>query len=311
MWFFGQEGWPFYLVTDRMEWAVSWNLELLIKGTRNVSDSGSPVIVKSVLLLRNQQITKARQVGISEIVRPLTSRRDKDERWNEWLAGLIDGDGSLLVSKEGYPSCEITMGIEDEHALLQVKQRLGGSLKRRSGAKALRYRLHNKKGMMELIKRINGNIRYENRLVQLKGICKNLNIAYIEPYFLTKESGWVSGVWDSDGTVSFSMKKGNPQLTISVTNKTKKNVNYLKILGGYIYLDKSQNGYYKWTIQSKKEIEEFIRYIKENPSRSRKGKRLYLIPDYYELVRVRAYKDTNSVFYKAWTRLINKWEDRG
>ena len=86
-----------------MEWAVSWNLELLIKGTRNVSDSGSPVIVKSVLLLRNQQITKARQVGISEIVRPLTSRRDKDERWNEWLAGLIDGDGSLLVSKEWLP----------------------------------------------------------------------------------------------------------------------------------------------------------------------------------------------------------------
>ena len=39
------------------------------------------------------------------------------------------------------------------------------------------------------------------------------------------------------------------QLTISVTNKTKKNVNYLKILGGYVYLDKSQmaiiSGQYK------------------------------------------------------------------
>ena len=125
-WFFGQR-WPLDLGTNIMEWAVSWNLEKLIEGTKNVSDLNSPVIVKSFLLLRNQQITKARQVGISEIVRPLTSRISKEKRWNEWLAGLIDGDGCLLVSKGGYPSCEITMGIEDEHALLQVKQKLGGS----------------------------------------------------------------------------------------------------------------------------------------------------------------------------------------
>ena len=309
-WFFGQR-WPLDLGTSLKEWAVSWNLERLIKGTMNVSDCYSPVIVKSFLLLRNQQITKARQVGISEIVRPLTSIISKEKRWNEWLAGLIDGDGSLLVSKEGYPSCEITMGIEDEHALLQVKQKLGGSLKLRSGAKALRYRLHNKKGMIELINRINGNIRYENRLEQLKRVCETLNIAYHEPNLLTKESGWMSGVWDSDGTVYISMKKGNPQLTISVTNKTKQNIKHLNILGGYIYFDKSQNGYYKWSIHSKEDIERFIQYIKENPSRSRKGKRLYLIPDYYNLVRVRAYKDTESVIYKAWTRLMDKWDDRG
>lgn len=227
------------------------------------------------------------------------------------MAGLIDGDGCLLVSKEGYPSCEITMGIEDEHALLQVKQKLGGSLKLRSGAKALRYRIHNKKGMVELINRINGNVRYENRIEQLKRVCENLNIEYKGSLLLTKESAWMSGVWDSDGTVTFSMKGGNPQLTISVTNKTKRNVNHLNILGGYIYLDKSQNGYYKWTIQSKKEIENFIQYIKENPSRSRKGKRLYLIPDYYKLVGIRAYKETNSVKYKAWIRFKKRWEERG
>ena len=29
--------------------------------------------------------------------------------FNEYLAGLIDGDGSLLISKAGYASCEITI----------------------------------------------------------------------------------------------------------------------------------------------------------------------------------------------------------
>lgn len=78
-WFFGQR-WPLDLETNLMEWAVSWKLEQLIKGTMNVRDLNSPVIVKSVLLLGNQQITKARQVGISEIVRPLTTRRNKEKR---------------------------------------------------------------------------------------------------------------------------------------------------------------------------------------------------------------------------------------
>ena len=103
------------------------------------------------------------------------------------MAGLIDGDGSLLVSKKGYSSCEITMGIEDEYALLQIKKRLGGSVKLRSGAKALRYRLKNKEGMKELINRINGNVRYSNRLEQLRRVCEILNITYKGPNILTKE----------------------------------------------------------------------------------------------------------------------------
>lgn len=77
-------------------------------------------------------------------------------------------------------------------------------------------------------------------------------------------------------------------------------------IGGNVYFDKSQNGYYKWSIQSKEEIEKFIDYIKDNPSRSRKGERLYLIPEYYRLVSLKAYKDKDSVLYKAWTKFLNK-----
>ena len=53
-------------------------------------------------------------MGTSETIRPLslTSYSQNDRSWNEWLAGLIDGDGSLLISKAGYASCEITMSIK-------------------------------------------------------------------------------------------------------------------------------------------------------------------------------------------------------
>jgi ubiquinol-cytochrome c reductase cytochrome b subunit len=102
---------------------------------------------------------------------------------------LIDGDGSLLISKAGYASCEITMSLNDEHALAIIKQKLGGSIKLRSGVKALRYRLHNNKGMLDLINRINGNIRHSSRLKQLEKICLSLNIPIKYPESITKDNG--------------------------------------------------------------------------------------------------------------------------
>jgi hypothetical protein len=65
------------------------------------------------------------------------------------------------------------MSIKDEHALAIIKQKLGGSIKLRSGVQALRYRLHNKKGMIELLGRMNGNIRHTSRIKQLESLCLN------------------------------------------------------------------------------------------------------------------------------------------
>lgn len=52
-----------------------------------------------------------------------------------------------------------------------------------------------------------------------------------------------------------SLKNNNPQLTISVTNKLLQDIQWFKdIFDGSIYYDNSQNGYYKWSIQSQKDI---------------------------------------------------------
>jgi len=44
-----------------------------------------------------------------------------EQKFNEWLAGLIDGDGCLLIAQERYASCEITMGINDHHTLIFIQ----------------------------------------------------------------------------------------------------------------------------------------------------------------------------------------------
>jgi hypothetical protein len=106
-------------------------------------------------------------------------------KFNEWLSGIIDGDGSLLVSKSGYCSCEITMDKFDEHTLMLIKNQLGGSVKSRSGSNSFRFRLHNTKGMIELVNRINGNIRNSKRIPQLMRVCSVLNIPFVQPIPLT------------------------------------------------------------------------------------------------------------------------------
>jgi hypothetical protein len=138
------------------------------------------------------------------------------------------------------------MGLQDEHALAVIKQKLGGSIKLKSGVKALRYRLHDKKGMLELINRINGNIRHTSRIKQLQSICLTLGIELKYPEPITIENGWFSGFFDANGTITYSIKNSYPQLTISITNNLMVDViSFKSIFGGNIYYDKGLNGYYK------------------------------------------------------------------
>jgi hypothetical protein len=81
------------------------------------------------------------------------------------------------------------MGIRDEQALQYIKNIYGGSIKLRSNANALRYRLHHKEGLLKLINDVNGNIRNPNRLVQLNKICLKYDLTTIFPEKLTYDNG--------------------------------------------------------------------------------------------------------------------------
>lgn len=322
-WFFGQK-WPVDKVIYLMKWTICWNskywsiytLDNSLINTLLVSGIFYPYKVKILLRLENQPVTKKSNtlVGTSETTRSLSSKQfntntNNDKSWNQWLAGLIDGDGSLLISKAGYISCEITMSIQDEHALAIIKQKLAGSIKLRSGVKALRFRLHDKKGMVELINRINGNIRHTSRIKQLEYICLNLNIDIMYPSVITKDNGWFSGFFDADGTITYSMKNNYPQLTISVSNKLRVDViNFQIIFGGNVYFDKGQNGYYKWSIQSKIDIDNFKDYVLKYPIFSNKKQRFFLINKFFELKDLKAYSaPLDSSLGKAWQIFEKKW----
>jgi hypothetical protein len=54
---------------------------------------------------------------------------------DQWLAGLIDGDGCFYINKTTFQiSFEITVA-SDQHLLQEVQQMVGGILKPRAGSK--------------------------------------------------------------------------------------------------------------------------------------------------------------------------------
>uniref|UniRef100_UPI0023F2AABF LAGLIDADG homing endonuclease n=1 Tax=Cyathus striatus TaxID=68777 RepID=UPI0023F2AABF len=307
----------YYNFKMNLNYAISWECLLPILITSNISGllntnnnrnnntnkSRSSKNIKIETQSAGNQRHASSLVGTSETTRVAPYSKS----FCEWLAGLIDGDGSLLVSKKGYTSLEITMGLEDLRCLRYVQDKLGGSIKMRSGAKAYRYRLHNKQSMINLINCINGYIRHSSRLQQLHRVCQQLEISVIYPNKLDSDSNWFAGFFDADGCITMSLKNNYPQLSIRVVNKLLQDVQYYKeVFGGNVYFDSAKNGCYQWSIQSREDILNMLNYFKTHTSRSHKSQRLFLIKDYFTLLQLRAYK-ANSIQHKAWDDFMNKW----
>lgn len=214
--------------------------------------------------------------------------RKEDKKFYQWLAGLIDGGGCFQLSKKGYASLEIVAHIRDKNCLYQIKHKFGGSIKERANLNHLRYRLHHKQGMLKLIKAVNGEIRNPTRLLQLSKICDKYNIPVIIAAPLTFENGWLSGFFDSDGSIYLN----SSQIFITAGQKN----NYLldilsKLYGGSLYIEKTS---FKWIVYRKSEIIKLLEYFNLNPCRSAKLNRIKAIPKYYELRELKAHLAENS-----------------
>lgn len=239
---------------------------------------------------------------------------NNSQKFNQWLAGIIDGDGCFGITEKKYTNCEITVGLEDRKMLYQIQNQFGGSIKLRSGVKAIRYRLSNKEGMINLIKAVNGNIRNSKRITQFYKVCSLLEIPVLPIIPLTYDNAWISGFFDSDGTINYYTYLNNrPQLFISITNKYFSDVEVIRdILGGNINFDKSQLGCFKWSITNEIQHMNYYEYNKICPSRSFKGRRIFLIKEFYGLYNLKAYQkgDNDPLLYKAWLEFESRWNHK-
>ena len=225
-------------------------------------------------------------------------------KFNEWLAGLLDGDGYFIITKKGYVSCEITLDIKDKKALYEVKQKYGGTIKVVSNTKALRYKLRHKKGLVALIYAMNGLIRNPYRILQMNRLCVkyDMEIEYAKP--LTYNNGWLSGFIDSDGSVYFNDKSG--QISISISQKNRFLLEPLiSLYGGRIDIVSPNTEAFKYVVYRKNELLDLLdNYFNKYPLKTNKYNRIKLIKEFYPLHKDNS--DTNK--YKQLILFKDKWE---
>lgn len=218
------------------------------------------------------------KIGSSETLRAVCSEkisnintRAKGKKmstlqFSHWLAGLIDGDGCLLISIKGYTSCEITVGEKELNILQLVKDRIGGSIKLRTKSKAYRWRLNNKDGMHKLVQLINGKLHLAKRQCQLKIVCEKLQLEELPVKQISEKNGWIAGFYEAEGY--FNVNINNLQCSISLSQKDPLLLREISNrLPGRIYYDKSWDGWL-YSASSLTDISRWVEYFSLFPLRS-------------------------------------------
>lgn len=258
----------------------------------------------------------------------------KEIQWNQWLAGVIDGDGYLAIQKNNVAVCEITMPLTDEYLLIQIQQKLGGKIYPRSGAKAVRYRLMHKDGIRNLLNRINGFIRNSQRVPQFQILCAKFTIAFIPANPLRLNTGYISGFFDADGTIYISVSskfcrlystqkgtlgkinrlyhsRGGNQICISISNKFVSNIAVFQDtlqIGSIRQIEQKNKSWYVWEVKTREDILIFLDYVKKFPLKSAKKKRVHLIEKYLQLKHMQAHlAPPDTQLTKTWFSFCQKW----
>ena len=286
------------------------------------------VIIYSVLF--NLQVTNAQLifnledpsmlVGTSETVRMFSSclcsnkdqikgNDDTDLKVRQWIAGVIDGDGNFHVSKKGYVELSVVMEPRDIACLYKMKQRYGGSVKATSHAKAVRFRLHHMAGIKLVIKDVNSLIQNPVRYAQFKKVCELYSIETISPISLTYNSAYLSGLFDTDGSVYYNQK--SMQVFITVTQKGRELLDILvPIYGGVVRSSNKNATAFKWIVSKKSDVLSLIdNYFHWNNCVSAKNKKFGMVKQFYYLSSIGALNaPEDSVLGRSFNQFVERWE---
>jgi hypothetical protein len=155
---------------------------------------------------------------------------------------------------------------------------------------------------------VNGLIRNSRRLPQLQRVCEFLGLKPLPPVMLQPQSAWFAGFFDADGHVGmWPNQAGYPQLRIEVTNSFRVDLEPFEItFGGTSYYHKRGavgSSAYVWRVFHRERVLQFLEYFRSTTFRSFKSKRFLLVPEYFTLRDLGAYRPS-SPHHDRWVTLM-------
>lgn len=158
-------------------------------------------------------------MAIQKVIKPttikstLTERNTLSDNLNinknisvPFIAGLLDGDGFIRTYKHT-GEYKLTMHVEDEPLLLELKHQFGGYIQKVLNKNAVRFHLNAKTALngretlIDLTSGLNGHIRNTIRVEQFKKLCQALGLEYVESGPITCQDGYIAGLFVADGSI--------------------------------------------------------------------------------------------------------------
>nr|CRX66585.1 putative LAGLIDADG protein [Axinella polypoides] len=181
-----------------------------------------------------------------------------DGEWGYYLAGLIEGDGSIVISK-GKAYIFIAFHQKDVFLAYYIKRRLGyGSIVKQKNKRAVSLVIVKRQGLFNVVNLVNGKLRTK-KIERLHELINYLNVRLMKDITpLPKDTSsvlnnhWLAGFTDADG--SFQVRiitRSRPnilheaRLHLKIDQKTD---DVLKLIyeafGGYLGHRAKQDTYY-------------------------------------------------------------------
>lgn len=264
-----------------------------------------------------------------------------EEKWNEWFAGLTDGDGCFYINKkEKSISYELTVHIFDSRVVYDIKNKLkAGSVHKRSNSQSLRYRVKSKDVIKNIVDRLNGRLYNEPRVTQFEKVCKLLDKQPMKrSSLLSKKNCYLAGLIDSDGTLTINCSKstkadsqisgvegrclrlinsrGANQFHLTIVSKYYENLILIQksYQMGVIYKEKANiknrcpNQKYIWTLSSYNDLKILYEYLKQFPLKTKKMHRIRLLFIYFKYKKLKYHlQPSDSLEFKLWSKLCKSW----
>ena len=264
----------------------------------------------------------------------------KTINWDEWFAGVVDGDGYFYINKKKEICFELTTALIDLDVLNNIKNKLkAGSIKSRSGSNSFRYRVKARLVIENIVNRLNGKLYNPARINQFEKVCDILKIRIKKaPDILEMPNGYLAGLIDSDGTISISVSKTDALISQKPGKKGKierlsqsrgYNQIYLKITSiykeplllinrsyslGIIYTEKKNiknrkpKDQYHFIIRSYEDFSLLYEILNQYPLKSSKMHRCRLSLKYFEYKKLKLHlKDFDTIEYKTWLAFCKLW----
>ena len=164
-------------------------------------------------------------------------------------------------------------------------------------------------GIQYVIKDVNGLIKNPVRYAQFKKVCELYSIETISPISLTYNSAYLSGLFDSDGSVYYN--KQSMQVFITVSQKGRELLDILvPVYGGVVRPSNKNATAFKWTVSKKQDILNLIdNYFHWNSCVSAKNKKFGMVKQFYYLSSIGALKaPEDSVLGVSFKQFVDRWE---